>query len=104
MSIRQNVLCSTRFAVLVAGIALAAAPAFAGYNNNPPPPSSCYSNCGGSSVPEPSTLALLGVTIPGAAAWIKRKLAGGAVFSCAGFGRARLGTSPGCQHAVDDLA
>jgi len=80
MSIRQNVLCSTRFAVLVAGIALAAAPAFAGYNNNPPPPSSCYSNCGGSSVPEPSTLTLLGVTIPGAAAWISASLLEGPFF------------------------
>ena len=75
MSIRQNVLRSTRFAVLVAGLALATAPAFAGYNNNPPPSGGCTSNCGGSSVPEPSTLALLGVAIPGAAAWIKRKLA-----------------------------
>jgi hypothetical protein len=74
MSIRQNVLRSTRFAVLVAGIALATAPAFAGGGYNNPPPS-CTSNCGGSSVPEPSTLALLGIAIPGAAAWIRRKLA-----------------------------
>jgi hypothetical protein len=73
MSIRQNVLRTTRFTVLVAGLALATAPAFAW--NNPPPSGGCTSNCGGSSVPEPSTLALLGVAIPGAAAWIKRKLA-----------------------------
>ncbi len=72
MSIRQNVLRTTRFAVLVAGLALATAPAFAW---NTQPSGGCTSNCGGSSVPEPSTLALLGVAIPGAAAWIKRKLA-----------------------------
>ncbi|MGH7001577.1 MAG: PEP-CTERM sorting domain-containing protein [Stellaceae bacterium] len=42
---------------------LVAAPAFAGFSGSPPYP-----------VPEPSTLALLGIAIPGAAAWIKRKL------------------------------
>lgn len=69
MSIRQV----TCIAVLTAGVALATVPAFA-WNNPPPPPPSCTSHCGGTPVPEPSTLALLGIAVPGAAAWIKRKL------------------------------
>jgi hypothetical protein len=68
MSFRQV----TRIAVITAGFALATVPAFAW--NNPPPSGGCSSNCGGNSVPEPSTLALLGIAIPGAAAWIKRKI------------------------------
>jgi len=58
-----------RVSLIVAGLALATFPAFA-WNNG----GGCTSNCGGTPVPEPSTLALLGVAIPGAAAWIKRKL------------------------------
>ncbi|MDE2228159.1 MAG: PEP-CTERM sorting domain-containing protein [Alphaproteobacteria bacterium] len=53
-----------RLAVLTAGVALASAPAFAWYGGGG----------GGTPVPEPSTLALLGVAIPGAAAWIKHRL------------------------------
>jgi hypothetical protein len=75
MLIRQM----TRIAVLTVGLALATAPAFAGGSMGG---GSCWgTSCGGggspppSSVPEPSTLALLGIAIPGAAAWIKRKLA-----------------------------
>ena len=66
MSIRQV----TRIAVIAVGLALATAPAFAWSTGG----GGCTSNCGGSPVPEPSTLALLGVAIPGAAAWIKRKI------------------------------
>ena len=59
-----------RFAVMTAGIALTAAPAFAWGGGG-----GCWGSCGGGTpVPEPSTLALLGVAIPGAAAWIKHKL------------------------------
>ena len=57
-----------RVTLVVAGLALATGPAFAWGGGG------CQSNCGGNPVPEPSTLALLGVAIPGAAAWIKRKL------------------------------
>lgn len=54
----------TGIAVLVAGLASAAGPAFA-----------WYTGCGGGHpVPEPSTLALLGVVVPGAIAWAKCKL------------------------------
>ena len=52
-----------RIAVATVGLVLVAAPAFAGFSGSPPCP-----------VPEPSTLALLGIAIPGTAAWIKRKL------------------------------
>jgi hypothetical protein len=75
MLIRQM----TRIAVLTVGLALATAPAFAWSSGSGG--GSCWgTSCGGgspppSSVPEPSTLALLGIAIPGAAAWIKRKLA-----------------------------
>ncbi|MGH6983567.1 MAG: PEP-CTERM sorting domain-containing protein [Stellaceae bacterium] len=54
---------------MTAGVALVSAPAFAWYGGG-----GCMSGCGGTPVPEPSTLALLGVAIPGAAAWIKHKL------------------------------
>ncbi|MDE2167001.1 MAG: PEP-CTERM sorting domain-containing protein [Alphaproteobacteria bacterium] len=61
-----------RFAVMTAGVVLTAAPAFAWYSGGG---GGCWGSCGGgTSVPEPSTLALLGVAIPGAAAWIKHKL------------------------------
>jgi hypothetical protein len=66
MSFRQV----TRIAVIAAGLALATAPAFAWSNGG----GGCTSNCGGTAVPEPSSLALLGIAIPGAAAWIKRKI------------------------------
>lgn len=68
MSVRLSHL--VRFAVVTAGIALVTAPAFAWYGGG----GGCTSGCGGTPVPEPSTLALLGVAIPGAAAWIKHKL------------------------------
>ena len=75
MLIRQM----TRIAVLTVGLALATAPAFAWSSGSPCWGTSCGGSGGGSpppsSVPEPSTLALLGIAIPGAAAWIKRKLA-----------------------------
>ena len=61
MSVRLST--AARVAVATAGLVLVAAPAFAGFSGTPPCP-----------VPEPSTLALLGIAIPGAAAWIKRKL------------------------------
>ena len=68
MSFRQV----TRIALVTVGFALATVPAFAGGNNYG---GGCSYNCGGGNqVPEPSTLALLGVAIPGAAAWIKRKI------------------------------
>ncbi len=63
MSFRQV----TRIAIAAAALAFAIAPAFAGGGDG------CGDNCG-TSVPEPSTLALLAIAIPGAAAWIKRKL------------------------------
>jgi hypothetical protein len=63
MMIRQM----TRIAVLSVGLALATVPAFAWSTGGGSPPPSA--------IPEPSTLALLGIAIPGAAAWIKRKLA-----------------------------
>jgi hypothetical protein len=66
MSIRHIV----RVSALGLVLALASAPAFAWNHGG----GGCTSNCGGNSVPEPSTLALLGIAIPGAAAWIKRKL------------------------------
>lgn len=66
MSIRHIV----RVSALGLVLALASAPAFAWGGGG----GGCTSNCGGNSVPEPSTLALLGIAIPGAAAWIKRKL------------------------------
>ena len=66
MNIRQV----TRIAVVTAALALATAPAFAWSSGG----GGCTSNCGGTAVPEPSTLALLGIAVPGAAAWIKRKL------------------------------
>lgn len=62
MSVRLSHL--VRLAAVTAGAAIVAAPAFAGGGYYPPP----------HAVPEPSTLALLGVAIPGAAAWIKHKL------------------------------
>ncbi|HYL33635.1 MAG TPA: PEP-CTERM sorting domain-containing protein [Stellaceae bacterium] len=61
MSVRLSV--AARVAVATAGLVLVAAPAFAGFSGSPPCP-----------VPEPSTLALLGIAIPGAAAWVRRKL------------------------------
>ncbi|MGH6968951.1 MAG: PEP-CTERM sorting domain-containing protein [Stellaceae bacterium] len=64
MSVRLSHI--VRFAVVTAGIALVSAPAFAWYGGG--------GGGGGHPVPEPSTLALLGVAIPGAAAWIKHKL------------------------------
>src|SRR5271169_1517477 len=64
MSIRQV----TRIAVVTAALALATVPAFAWSTGG----GGCTSNCGGTAVPEPSTLALLGIAVPGAAAWIKR--------------------------------
>lgn len=67
MSVRLSHIA--RFAVMTAGIALISAPAFAWYGGG-----GCSWGCGGTPVPEPSTLALLGVAIPGAAAWIKHKL------------------------------
>lgn len=67
MSVRLSHI--VRFAVMTAGIALVSVPAFAWYGGG------CSWGCGGGTpVPEPSTLALLGVAIPGAAAWIKHKL------------------------------
>ncbi|GEM_PF-5332683 len=59
-----------RLAAMTAGIAIVTAPAFAWSGGG------CWgSSCGGGApVPERSILALLGVAIPGAAAWIKRKL------------------------------
>jgi len=60
MSIRLSYV--VRLAVMTAGIALASVPAFAWSGSAPCP------------VPEPSTLAMLGIAIPGAAAWIKHKL------------------------------
>jgi len=54
---------AARVAVAAAGFVLVAAPAFAGFSGSAPCP-----------VPEPSTLALLGIAIPGAAAWVRRKL------------------------------
>jgi len=70
MSVRLSHI--VRFAVVTAGIALVSAPAFAWYGGG----GGCTWGCGGGGtpVPEPSTLALLGVAIPGAAAWIKHKL------------------------------
>lgn len=68
MSVRLSRI--VRFAVMTAGVALVSAPAFAWYGGG----GGCMHGCGGTSVPEPSTLALLGVAIPGAAAWIKHKL------------------------------
>jgi len=70
MSFRQV----TRIAVVTAALALATAPAFAWGTGGGS--SSWGSSCGGGGtvVPEPSTLALLGIAVPGAAAWIKRKL------------------------------
>lgn len=61
MSVRLST--AARVAVATAGLVLVAVPAFAGFSGTLPCP-----------VPEPSTLALLGIAIPGAAAWIKRKL------------------------------
>jgi len=61
MSVRLS--AAARVAVSTAAFALVAAPAFAGFSGTAPCP-----------VPEPSTLALLGIAIPGAAAWIKRQL------------------------------
>ena len=62
MSVRLS--AAVRVAVATAGFALVAVPAFAGgFTGTPPCP-----------VPEPSTLALLGIAIPGAAAWIRRKV------------------------------
>jgi len=62
MSVRLS--SAARIAVATAGFALVAMPAFAGgFTGTAPCP-----------VPEPSTLALLGIAIPGAAAWIKRKV------------------------------
>jgi hypothetical protein len=60
MSVRLSNLLHV--AILTAGVVLVSAPAFAG------------GSTGTTSVPEPSTLALLGLAIPGAAAWIKHKL------------------------------
>ena len=63
-----------RLAVMTAGVVLTAAPAFAWYSGGG---GGCSWGCGGGGgtpVPEPSTLALLGVASPGAAAWIKHKL------------------------------
>lgn len=68
MSVRLSRI--VRFAVMTAGVALVSAPAFAWYGGG----GGCGHGCGGTPVPEPSTLALLGVAIPGAAAWIKHKL------------------------------
>ncbi len=68
MSVRLSHI--VRFAVMTAGIALVSVRAFAWYGGG----GGCMSGCGGTPVPEPSTLALLGVAIPGAAAWIKHKL------------------------------
>ena len=61
MSVR--LFTAARVAVAAAGFVLIAAPAFAGFSGSAPCP-----------VPEPSTLALLGIAIPGAAAWIRHKL------------------------------
>ena len=61
MSVRLST--AVRVAIATAGFALVAAPAFAGFSGSAPCP-----------VPEPSTLALLGIAIPGAAAWIRRKV------------------------------
>lgn len=61
MSVRPS--SAVRVAVATAGFVLVAAPAFAGLTGTAPCP-----------VPEPSTLALLGIAIPGAAAWIRRRL------------------------------
>lgn len=61
MSVRLST--AARVAVATVGLVFVAAPAFAGFTGSVPCP-----------VPEPSTLALLGIAIPGAAAWIKRKL------------------------------
>ncbi|HYL47855.1 MAG TPA: PEP-CTERM sorting domain-containing protein [Stellaceae bacterium] len=71
MSVRLSQI--VRLAVMTAGIALVTAPAFAWYSGGG---GGCTWGCGGGGtpVPEPSTLALLGVAIPGAAAWIKHKL------------------------------
>jgi len=71
MSVRLSHI--VRLAVMTAGIALVTAPAFAWYSGGG---GGCSWGCGGGGtpVPEPSTLALLGVAIPGAAAWIKHKL------------------------------
>lgn len=68
MSVRLSRI--VRFAVMTTGVTLVSAPAFAWYGGG----GGCMSGCGGTPVPEPSTLALLGVAIPGAAAWIKHKL------------------------------
>jgi PEP-CTERM motif len=71
MSVRLSHI--VRVAVMTAGIALVTAPAFAWYSGGGG--GGCWGSCGGgTSVPEPSTLALLGIAIPGAAAWIKHKL------------------------------
>lgn len=61
MSVRLST--AARVAVATAGMVLVAVPAFAGFSGTLPCP-----------VPEPSSLALLGIAIPGAAAWIKRTL------------------------------
>jgi len=61
MSVRLST--AVRVAIATAGFVLVAAPTFAWSGGTPPCP-----------VPEPSTLALLGIAIPGAAAWVRRKL------------------------------
>ena len=64
MSFRLSrvIVCGMTF---LASASLATSSAFAGHG--------CVSGCGGHPVPEPSTMILLAVAVPGSVAWVKRK-------------------------------